>query len=1264
MLATLIAIPFGILPPSDGRQTTFAAPLHHPVALSHFPSQLLMSSFNFDQQPVPDHSAESSAAISTDARANSAATSADSVLDQQSIGGTVAPATEHSGSGADALDHSLAMPPPPTAATLFSPPSVANSLPAGATVTAVVTADNTIHTPKGLNTLRSPPSANSTSTSRSTSPTPFQNSPTNSSGMHRSFSRTVSLSPIDLFAHVDPRYPDIIATLSNALHFLNKTGFDHDQVHEHITAQQLAEFEQQTEVDDDISDDVGLKRRDATVRVDTRDEAAGVEGDDLLTPEDSESSCSSDEEGPHHIRNRSDPAIVPPTNGSASAARRSRREEQESFPPATPDVQTPTHGAAGMGPVLPEHSSTAPMNTHRTDTSTNRFDEPAAGSSAGSSHASVNKEYLSSYRSSSPQPPLPPSPPNQRQTSQDDSNLPDENNEKRSSGGLFGHRHHHVHSSRHHHHRRKTMDTRYLSPGSNEATALQQHYPTIAHSSPKNDQQPDHDNDREKNKNSNNDKGSPNHPQMDVKEDTKTEVTEQVDHKENDDSVVTTVTTITTTVHTLIKTTTVPKTKGAVVTAAQSPETAVVWTPTEQSQLLEEILIFYVDLYWENQTSFAPFYKRKLDTWNDKALMIYRHLFQDEKFKSDTKKFLKEPLVEFYEEQLIHKSGQRIGRSGALQPPAGVKYQASPSSTNSSHDGAQIGGVHFGHLFMPSPSPASTTQQHNELSVSGPSSTSPQPSPSSLAPPSTGTAPRRRSSFSLPSLPNPLAAFFSSSSDKTTPPAELDETGLYLQRANNVCTDLHTKYRAVTRTIQQLVSNQILAERGCLPPSITNADELNRAVATILCSRDVLQLLSEYHPAYQTAVVDFPGRVLMSRTLRHRIESLAYMPINFTDLIVGVNEITEILRKCFQKIARLHPDMIQKLVASKRLKTLREIHYNQRKDKAGYPDSFSAWLYESRVYPKLFGADTYELLKQVGWCDARTFHLISEHRLQEALWRLKELNRDKESEQLERLIFDKILGDEAANVSGVENLGGGFTTTKLINFPSQDIRGVYKPDHGTITNPKDWKLQTLKDSIVSNYKKEIAAYKIDQLLKINHVPITKQTNFHGEIGSLQYFISDATVARAVNDIDIKNPTKAGKWTTANGRTELPRTIKMYDWFINNRDRNLDNYLLADDGRIILIDHGWTFVAPPTNPSSQFLKSIIPREQVYNNVKAVYDNQPLIDNELGDLLGKGNLGAFKNRLKTFVNFVEKRIAKKGRAETFRVPNLEDWLPVLD
>ena len=120
---------------------------------------------------------------------------------------------------------------------------------------------------------------------------------------------------------------------------------------------------------------------------------------------------------------------------------------------------------------------------------------------------------------------------------------------------------------------------------------------------------------------------------------------------------------------------------------------------------------------------------------------------------------------------------------------------------------------------------------------------------------------------------------------------------------------------------------------------------------------------------------------------------------------------------------------------------------------------------------------------------------------------------------------------------------------------------------------------------------------------------------------------------------------------------------MFDWFINNRDRNLDNYLIADDGRVILIDHGWTFVAPTTAPTKDFLKKLIPKESIYLNVKALHDNQKLIDDELKELLGPRNLQAFKNRLKTFVHFVEKRIAKKGREATFRDAEKEDWKPDL-
>ena len=153
------------------------------------------------------------------------------------------------------------------------------------------------------------------------------------------------------------------------------------------------------------------------------------------------------------------------------------------------------------------------------------------------------------------------------------------------------------------------------------------------------------------------------------------------------------------------------------------------------------------------------------------------------------------------------------------------------------------------------------------------------------------------------------------------------------------------------------------------------------------------------------------------------------------------------------------------------------------------------------------------------------------------------------------------------------------------------------------------------------------------------------------------------MARMVNDVDINNPHKSGKWSYSKGRAELPRTVKMYDFFINNRDRNLDNYLIADDGRVILIDHGWTFVVPMTAPTKAFLKSIIPREAVYLRVKALHENQKLMDDELGELLGARNLAAFKARVKAFVHFVEKRIAKKGREATFKDAEAEDWKPDL-
>ena len=1027
---------------------------------------------------------------------------------------------------------------------------------------------------------------------------------------------------MDLFPRVDPRYPDIIATVSNALHFLNKSGFDHDRDHHHASAFGYNEDDEHSRSDSAGRSSVPNAEGFA-VKVEDNDlqerEDDGSSLDGMLTPgaSDSEDDCSSEEE---EARAAAANGLASPPDGDShphahrhqhshehghGSHRRStstvvREGDRDGLPDATsaalpselPDVPqvSPPVDTDNLGPLQPEHTATVPTPGHQRSDHSSPEQSPQPGRSP-----QQHKDSLSDRR-----------------------------------------------------HRRIQSDTRFLSPTGVSTPPTSQSGGPGPHS-PRSPSSPSAGSVSPRRASASRASASspPPQPMVETRESSTSSVKEDVSELETETSRVTTVTTTTTTVHT--RTTTVMKQPQPQPETETAPAPAAEWTPSEQSQLLEEILIFYVDLYWENQHSFAPFYRRKLETRHDLALMVYRHLFQDEKFKSQSKKLLKEPLVTFFEDQITKKSQPT---AAGLPLPAGAQQAHAENSQSRNQALPSPSSDHFASFAdITSPTPPAEAGSSSSSGAATPSTLqAPQPQPE-----------KRRSSFSLP---NPLALF--SPPHKDT--AEEQETEQYVQRVNAVCQELHRQYLIVASAINAQLVQQLLTPR--ITAHVSNVSELNRAMVGILHSPEILQLLSVYHPQYQQAVVSFPGRILMSRTLRHRIESSAYIPLTFTDTIVAVNEITEILRKAFQKIAGQHPDMIQQLVASKRLVSLRELHAagsaerERKRDKGGYPESFSSWLYDSRVYPKLLTEETFHILAELNVKDAKVFHLISEHRLQEALWRLRDLNLDDEAVKLEAAIDEQILGDQAAAQSGVENLGGGFTTTKLINFPLQDIRGVYKPKTGSFFTKSNFRLQTLKDSMVSNYKKEIAAYKIDRLLRLNHVPITKMTHYHGEKGSLQYFISDATVARNVNDVDIHNPQKSGKWSASKGRTELPRTIKMFDWFINNRDRNLDNYLISDDGRVVLIDHGWTFVAPTTAPTKDFLKKLIPKQSVYENVKALHDNEKLIDDELKDLLGSRNLASFKSRLRTFVHFVEKRIKKKGVEATFKEAEEQDWKPPLD
>ena len=473
-----------------------------------------------------------------------------------------------------------------------------------------------------------------------------------------------------------------------------------------------------------------------------------------------------------------------------------------------------------------------------------------------------------------------------------------------------------------------------------------------------------------------------------------------------------------------------------------------VWTEAQEAVLLEEILLCYVDVFWENQKAFAPFYKPKLHSYREKAELIYLHLMQTRQKtswwhdkKADWKaRNVRSAVLALFERELErrdkeaedakhpfhfvflqHKEMQRQASIAALllpapknapdddevevelailppEPPstepviAGLKHSSSQSHIPDVVEVADVVTFHIG-----APLPAVAPKQEPVVQPNAASAASGEWHPALTREELEEQEQRRRSmSKNAPtggSIPAPPLSYFA--------------------RLNSVCRRLWRGYLNASNTIGSTIVERLLTPT--LPDSIVDTRDLNRAVVQQLHTRAVLSRLSAYHPEYQDATCAFPGLVLLSRTIRQRVESDEYHPLGLTDMIVAVNEVCEILRKAFQRVVRTSPDLMRQIVHSERWATLRQLHEREvveaqkerERGAAPYPESFSFWLYDSRLYPRQFTHETLLLLRHISQPDAAVFYAISAHRFVEAVHRLRELKEDVKAVWLERYIRAK-----------------------------------------------------------------------------------------------------------------------------------------------------------------------------------------------------------------------------------------------------------------
>jgi len=152
-----------------------------------------------------------------------------------------------------------------------------------------------------------------------------------------------------------------------------------------------------------------------------------------------------------------------------------------------------------------------------------------------------------------------------------------------------------------------------------------------------------------------------------------------------------------------------------------------------------------------------------------------------------------------------------------------------------------------------------------------------------------------------------------------------------------------------------------------------------------------------------------------------------------------------------------------------------------------------------------------------------------------------------------------------AKIGDSVQLGGPEATTRpwKLTLTRDDVTrfGLWKsvdrgPEEG---GPDRWRF-------------EIAAYRLDVFLGLDMVPPTVERIFQGKKGSLQLWM-EATVS-------LKNRMAGGPDAPAVGLEAWNRKAylqRVFDSLIANDDRNINNILIADGDRLmILIDHSRTF----------------------------------------------------------------------------------------
>ncbi len=203
-----------------------------------------------------------------------------------------------------------------------------------------------------------------------------------------------------------------------------------------------------------------------------------------------------------------------------------------------------------------------------------------------------------------------------------------------------------------------------------------------------------------------------------------------------------------------------------------------------------------------------------------------------------------------------------------------------------------------------------------------------------------------------------------------------------------------------------------------------------------------------------------------------------------------------------------------------------------------------------------------------------------------------------------------------------EIIAGSFTKPEKVTLADGErkIRGIFKSyDSDPGLHRGQW--PRLGDK-ADRYQHDIAAWRLDQMLGLNMVPVTVERELGGKVGALQYWLENSA---SKSDLITQNR-EFDSWCDQAGEMAL---MEIFDALIYNDDRNTGNRLYTEDnGNLWLIDHSRAFRNKRSLPQDHANTRFVIGPTLRKNLAAL--NEDNLSATMNGLLHKYQIRALLSR----------------------------------